>query len=119
MVAQRLPSSWYLSFGPEADLTVLDMMGVRVVHDLAEAALLGAGTRSSLLFARTVRPGELSARLDLEATRRDGRPRWEGVDHDRAPGIYRYVRNRQRVIAEHYSGWLGRAGPTTRDLALA
>ncbi len=105
-VRQEGPSTWYLSFGPEADLSVLAEMGVRVVPDLAEAALLGL-EGASHLFERTVRPGELSARLDLEATRLDGRPRWEGTEHDAAPGIYRYLRNRQRVVAERNpAGWV-------------
>ena len=108
LMAQVGPSSWYLALGPQAPLEAFEALGVRVIAYPAEGLLSRArNERGNPAELRTVRPGELVGRLVIEGSLATGSIAWETAAGDGAPGIYRYLRNNQRVYAARRSGgWL-------------
>jgi hypothetical protein len=105
-IEQQGPSSWYFSCGPEAPLEAMEQLGVRVVNDLAGAALLTLVQRGPNRLMRTVRPGEIHARITSAGSPLSSGLTWEPATGDRTPGIYCYLRNGRRVFAERTGdGW--------------
>lgn len=108
LMAQGGPSSWYLCLGPQTPYEAFEALGVRVIEHPAEGLLRRArDERGKPAELRTVRPGELVGRLVIEGSLATGSIAWETAAGDGSPGIYRYLRNNQRVYAARRSGgWL-------------
>ncbi len=105
-VEQKGPSSWYFSCGPEAPLEAMEEVGVRVVNDLAGAALRTLVQRGPDRVLRTVRPGEIHARITSSGSPLSAGLTWEPANGDGTYGMYCYLRNGRRVFAERASdGW--------------
>jgi hypothetical protein len=98
-IAQRGPSSWYIGLGPQAPLSALSAVGVRVLDDLSGSLLERGASLLADGIRRSVRPGELLSRMVLEGPFVSHGVSWHPTSGDRDEGLYRYMRNNQRVYA--------------------
>lgn len=103
-VPQRGPSTWFLSFGPEAPVEVLKQFGVAVLDDLSGALMNKLLTGAPPGERRSVRPGELVSYLSPG----NGEvPVWDPARFDADQGAYAYLRNNQRIYAlRTEDGWI-------------
>ena len=107
VVEQKGPSSWFLTFGPEAPLAELASLGIQVEDDLAGRSLNGLCDRGVPTLRRTVRPGEINARLVAAANVLADGPLWEATSGDASAGVYCYLRNGRKIFAlRDTEGWL-------------
>lgn len=101
-VDQQGPASWFLAFGRGAPIEALAQLGIRSVGVIADGQLEAVRTNGPICQPRTVRPGELVHRFQPDRNAPDGFGVWAPVSGDRQPGFYRYMRNNQRIHAEHF-----------------
>lgn len=99
-VPQAGPATWYFSTGPGNEIEALDALGVRTRDDIAGGLLARLENDGAPGQERTVRPGELLARLVDDSQFSDGGPEWAPISGDLRTGVYRYLRNNQIIVAE-------------------